>query len=318
MTGQTTVVIPNYNGIKFLKACLDALKGYPVIVVDNASTDGSAEFIRENYPEVKLHVNAVNEGFCVASNQGIELADTPYCFLLNNDTRMEKGCIEALETAIKACEGTFSVQAKMLSMYEPERIDDAGDLYCALGWAYALGKGKTKEHYEKRAKIFASCGGAVLYDRALFLKLGGFDERHFAYLEDMDLGYRARIHGYANYMEPSAVVYHAGSAVSGSRYNDFKVSLASRNSVYLFYKNMPWLQLVLNAPLLILGILIKQLFFIKKGMGRTYFSGILRGIKMSLSKEGRAKKTAFCLKNTGNYLKIQWELWWNLVRRVTG
>lgn len=98
-------------------------------------------------------------------------------------------------------------------------------------------------------------------------KIGYFDENHFAYLEDIDIGYRARIFGYQNGYCPDAIVYHAGSGASGSRYNAFKVDLSSRNSIYLIYKNMPLLQLILNLPFLLLGFLVKTLFFIKRDLG---------------------------------------------------
>ena len=101
--------------------------------------------------------------------------------------------------------------------------------------------------------------------RHIVEQIGGFDELHFAYLEDVDIGYRAQIFGLKNVTEPAAVVYHAGSGSTGSRYNAFKVTHSSRNNIYLIYKNMPLLQLILNLPFLLAGFLMKQLFFMKKG-----------------------------------------------------
>ena len=109
-----------------------------------------------------------------------------------------------------------------------------------------------------------------MYRKDYLERTGLFDEAHFAYLEDVDLGYRARIAGFYNVMEPAAVVYHAGSGFSGSRYNAFKISHSSRNNVYLIYKNMPLFQLVLNAPFLLAGFGIKILFFARKGFGGIY------------------------------------------------
>lgn len=319
---EVTVVIPNYNGIKYIEACLDSLyKGSMVpaiIIIDNASTDGSAELIAEKYPACRLVRFAENTGFCVAVNEGIRLAETEYVILLNNDIEVDKDFVKNLYAAIQKKPHAFSVASKMLSLHQPDLIDDAGDLYCALGWAYALGKGKDKAMYEKEAEIFAACAGAAIYRREVFERIGCFDENHFAYLEDMDIGYRARIYGYRNYYTPDAIVYHAGSASSGSRYNNFKTRLAARNSIYLIYKNMPILQTLLNLPLLLAGILIKWLFFIKKGMGRIYIEGIKEGIKLSLSAEGKLKKVRFCQKHIGNYIQIQFALWINTLRRFTG
>ena len=120
-------------------------------------------------------------------------------------------------------------------------------------------------------------GKSTLADRILE-KTGVFDERHFAYLEDIDIGYRAQRFGFENWFIPDAVVYHAGSATSGSRHNAFKVRLAARNSVWLVKKNMPALQAALNLPFLAAGCLIKWIYFSRKGLGKEYAGGIRQGL----------------------------------------
>lgn len=319
---DVTVVIPNYNGIKYIGNCLKSLfagEMVPeIIVIDNGSSDGSAEIVEKDYPMCKLVRFEKNQGFCRAVNEGIRLAATKYVILLNNDTVADKKLVSRLVKAIQSKKKAFSVSAKMLSMQNPGIIDDAGDLYCALGWAFALGKGKESLRYCAPSEIFAACGGAAIYRKDIFSVIGYFDENHFAYLEDIDIGYRAKISGYANYYEPGAIVYHAGSAVSGSRYNEFKVRLSSRNSIYLIYKNMPALQILFNLPFLTAGILIKATFFAKKGMGKTYWKGIREGIRLCRSKEGRTHKLPFRPECLGNYARIQIELWINIIRRVTG
>lgn len=136
---KTTVIIPNYNGIDFLKNCLESTtkSSVPasVIVVDNGSGDGSREWVKENYPRVKVIAFPENRGFCAAVNAGIRAAETPYVFLLNNDTTVEPDCIQRLEAAMDGTQRIFSVGAKMLSMQNPELVDTAGDLYSAFGWA---------------------------------------------------------------------------------------------------------------------------------------------------------------------------------------
>lgn len=321
---KTTVVIPNYNGIKYLEDCLDSIcfnnKETPVIVVDNGSNDESVSFIKEKYPKVLLLELNENTGFANAVNVGIREAKTPYVFLLNNDTKIFPDTINALESAMEELKGegktVFSVQACMIQMREPQKLDGAGDYYCALGWGYSRGKGKKTDKYSKCDRIFSSCAGAALYDREAALAMGLFDELHFAYLEDLDLGYRANLAGYANYFAPKARVLHAGSASSGSRYNKFKVDLSSRNSIYLIRKNMPFFQRLINIPFFITGFGIKTLFFIMKGMGGVYLKGLLKGFRLSLSKEGRAHKVIFHGKNLTNYLYVQGCLWVNIFRRI--
>ena len=316
---KTTVIIPNYNGLDFLKNCLESTTKSTVrasiIVVDNGSWDESPQWVAENFPGVQVIAFPENRGFCAAVNAGIRAAKTPYVFLLNNDTTIDPDCIRCLEEAMDKTEGLFSVGAKMLSMYDPKRVDTAGDLYSAFGWAYAIGKGKKSESFVRQRKVFSNCGGAVLYRKDYLERTGLFDEAHFAYLEDVDLGYRARIAGFYNVMEPAAVVYHAGSGFSGSRYNAFKISHSSRNNVYLIYKNMPLFQLVLNAPFLLAGFGIKILFFARKGFGGIYLKGLKEGVLLCISPEGRRKKVRFSWKNIGHYAKIQLELWINLFRR---
>lgn len=313
---EVTVIIPNWNGKEYISQCLDSLKDQsvgqvPVIVVDNASEDGSRECVAEQYPWVKLISLEQNYGFCRAVNEGIRAAQTKYVILLNNDIRADRNFVRYLLLRAGKNEKLFSCQAKMLQMDHPDRIDNAGDQYCALGWAYTRGKDCPADKFSEPAKIFSACGGAVLYRREVFDQIGLFDEAHFAYLEDVDVGYRAQICGYENWYEPQAVVYHKGSAATGSRHNTFKVSHASRNNIYLIYKNMPLLQIILNLPFLAAGFLIKFLFFAIKGMGKEYAAGIKNGFSISMKNQ----KVPFRIKHLPNYCKIQLELWINIIRR---
>ena len=317
----TSVVIPNYNGIRYLKNCLLSLQkcegeDFEVIVVDNGSTDGSdllPDSLKLNVRLIKLNENT---GFAHAVNVGIREAKGEYVILLNNDTEVESGFVRKLTEALKKNRKAFSASAMMADMNNREVLDGAGDYYCALGWAFAYGKGKKTEECDKGRKIFSSCAGACIYDKAKLEITGLFDELHFAYLEDVDLGYRARIAGFDNIYEPAAVVYHAGSGFSGSRYNEFKIKLSSRNSVYLILKNMPLLQLIINLPFIVFGYLIKTLFFVLKGYGKVYLKGLLDGFKLYFSKEGHKNKVRFKLSNLKNYFIIEIELLVNIFRRL--
>jgi len=318
---KSTVVIPNFNGKEYLRECLESLlacekEPFEIIVVDNGSKDGSLELMRESFSEIKCISLSQNLGFAPAVNIGINETKTEYVILLNNDTKVMEGFVSKLESALDRDSKIFSASAKMLDMNNQEKLDGAGDFLCALGWAFADGKGKKSNEYGlKRTKIFSSCAGAAIYRKEYLNQIGAFDEKHFAYLEDVDLGYRARIHGFINVYEPDAVCLHAGSGFSGSRYNEFKVSLSSRNNVYMILKNMPIIQLLINLPFLLLGHLIKILFFARKGLGSVYIRGIIAGFGMFFSKDGFSHKVKFSFINLTNYLMIQLELWWNIVRR---
>lgn len=328
---QTTVLIPNYNGIDYIEACIESIRtagDYPIVIVDNGSCDGSREVIEAHlsgeaapaYKNIELISLAENTGFCHAVNVGLEKIKTEYVFLLNNDTTITPDTISTLEKRMDSNPRIFAVQSKILAMSDPEIIDDSGDLYCALGWAFTPGKGKSADSYNRPCKVFACCGAAVLYRMSAFEDVGDFDEEHFAYLEDIDIGYRARIMGYRNVYEPASVIYHAGSAVSGSRYNRFKVNLAAQNSIYIIYKNMPLMQFIFNLPLLLIGFTIKTLFFSVKLMGLTYLRGLLRGFKLCGKdiKNGHRNKVWFRPRYLGRYFVIQYELLVNTIRRFAG
>ncbi|MDO5836228.1 MAG: glycosyltransferase family 2 protein [Methanobacterium sp.] len=303
-----TVVIPNYNGQPFLGECLESLKNqdhpFNVIVVDNASNDGSVAYIREHYPEFKLIENQENIGFAAAVNQGIKASGSHYIFLLNNDVYLEVDTISNLLKCIKTNENIFAVSSKMIQYHDRTKMDDAGDEYTILGWAKRVGYGKSPDKYVHNREIFSASAAASIYRRSILEEIGYFDENFFAYMEDVDISYRARIRGYHCWYCPEAVVYHVGSGTSGGRYNKFKTRLAARNNVYVPYKNMPWPQLLVNLVFLCTGYFIKYLFFMRKGYGEIYLDGLKEGFKS----RKRIGKAIYDPKNFKNYLIIQWIL----------
>ena len=309
MKEKVTVIIPNYNGKHFMEACLSSLEkqtyhAYKILVVDNASSDGSIEFMQKNYPDIELIALDQNYGFSKAVNVGILHSTTPYVLLLNNDTTVDPHFLEEMVAAIRTSPRNFSVSSKMIQMYHPELIDSAGDLYTVLGWAICRGTGRPVSNYTVSDRIFSACAGAAIYRRAVFKKIGYFDEAHFAYLEDVDIGYRARIYGYHNTYCPDAVVYHVGSGTSGSKYNSFKVKMTGRNNIYLNYKNMPLPQIILNILPLAFGFAVKYMFFLKIGFGKDY----LAGTKEGLQNMRRQKKVPFQIRHLPNYLSIEADL----------
>lgn len=306
---KTTIIIPNYNGKHFMEPCLRSLKeqtymDFKILVVDNASTDDSLKYLKEYEPEIEVIALDKNYGFSKAVNVGIQHAHTPYIILLNNDTTVDSHFVEEMVKSIERSPRIFSVSSKMIQMYHPELIDSAGDLYTLMGWGVCRGTGRPVSNYTQPDEIFTACAGAAIYRRSAFNKIGYFDENHFAYLEDIDIGYRAKIYGYKNMYCPTAFVYHVGSGTSGSKYNSFKVRLSARNSIYLNYKNMPLPQLIINFLPLFLGYLIKYGFFLKIGWGKDYKEGISEGLKTMKQQ----KKVPFKLNHLSHYILIEAEL----------
>ena len=277
---KVTVIIPNYNGLRFMEPCFAALrqqkfKEFDILVVDNGSQDGSVEWLKDHeIPSIFLEENT---GFSGAVNVGIRACETPYVILLNNDTEPYPDYVGELVRCMDRFPEVFSASSKMLQLSNRELMDDAGDMYSVLGWAYQRGVGQPASRYSRARQVFAACAGAAIYRREVFEEIGYFDESHFAYLEDIDVGYRAKIFGYKNVYCPTAKVCHVGSGTSGSKYNSFKVRLAARNSVYLNYKNMPLPQLLLNSVPLAAGMAVKYGFFRKLGFGADYVSGLKEG-----------------------------------------
>jgi GT2 family glycosyltransferase len=245
-----SVVIPNWNGKKFLAGCLDSLRTqtyekHEVIIVDNGSVDGSVEFIEGNYPEVRLIRYAKNTGFSVAVNRGIEEARGEFIALLNNDTVVDPHWLEEMMAGIRRDPSLGSVACKMLAYDDHTLLDGAGDGYRRGGLPGRIGhREKDIGQFNSERLIFGACGGAALYRRELFDKIGLFDSDYFAYLEDVDLGLRAQSAGYKCRYLPKAIVYHLGCGTTGSGYSPLVVRLSSRNNINTIVKNIP-------APLLI-------------------------------------------------------------------
>lgn len=303
---EVTVIIPNYNNEDLLDNLLTSLKksdtSYKTIIVDNNSQDNSVNLIKTKYPEINLIENDTNRGFAKAVNQAIKVADTKYVFLLNNDTEVCAHTISSLLKTIKKDENIFSVSSKMIQYHNKKLIDDAGDEYTLLSWSKKRGYNHDISKYNHDSEIFGACAGAALYNRQYFDNIGLFDENFESYVEDMDLNFRAKIYGYKSYYSSDAIVYHYGSATTGSRYNEFKVKISARNNIYLIYKNMPLWMKIINFPFYLVGMIIKYIFFIKKGYGNEYKEGILEGIHT------RKNLTITQKKNTINLLKIECQL----------
>lgn len=314
---KLSIIIPNYNGERYLIDCLESLKSqtfkdYEVLLVDNGSSDKSCDTAVKIMNDIIIIKLDKNYGFSKAVNVGIKAAKARYVVLLNNDTIAEKEWLEKLYLAISEDNSTFSVCSKMIQYHNTNNIDDAGDEYCLLGWAYKRGDGTKIDSYVVSERVFSSCAGATVYDSKKLDEIGYFDENFFAYLEDVDISYRANIAGYKNIYCADAKILHIGSATSGSKYNDFKIRLTTRNNIFLTYKNMPLPQLIINIPFLFLGWIIKAIFFSAKGFSRSYFQGTKDGI-LSISK---IRKTKLKIKNLPNYFYIEYKLVINTIKYI--
>ncbi len=281
-----TVIIPNYNGMRFLPDCIASLKKqtvgeFEILIVDNGSKDESLGWIKEEKSKdtrISLIALPENKGFAGGVNAGLRATNSEFVILLNNDTVAEPDFIEKLYERIKESEDIFAVSAQMIKAADHSLIDSAGDGITWVGWAYQRGIDEKAELHQKEKDVFSACAGAAIYRKKILDEIGYFDEMHFAYLEDIDLSWRARLAGYRIIYLPSAKVYHLGSATSGSKYNAFKVRLSSRNNIYLHYKNQPTGQLIINFIPLWIGVLGKGVFFKRIGFKKEYWDGVKEGL----------------------------------------
>lgn len=281
---EVSVIIPNYNGAKFILQCLENLykqtfRNFEVIVVDNNSSDDSCLLIESNYPDVRLKKLDENLGFSAAVNIGIKLAVSPFVLLLNNDAFIENDFIEILYNKITQDNNIFSCCGKMLKFYDQETIEDTGDFYTILGWAYQRGNGEGSSQYCEDNEVFSCCAGAAMYRKSIFDMIGYFDESFFAYLEDIDLGFRSKLFGYKNWYCHKARCFHVGSATTGGGYTEFKVRLSVRNNIYLIYKNFSTPLLLFNLLFFLVGWVIRYFYFSAIGLRTVCIEATLEGMR---------------------------------------
>jgi N-acetylglucosaminyl-diphospho-decaprenol L-rhamnosyltransferase len=249
-----SVVVVAYQSGPSLADCLATLRDQTfrdveVILIDNASPDGAAQAAAKQAPGVLLIANSENLGFAAAVNQGARRARGQWLALLNPDAFAEPDWLEALLAAARTYPEIPCFASRQLMAEDPARLDGLGDVMSASGFGFRGGYGGRDPGHTDPALVFSPCGGAMMIDRALFLEMGGFDERLFCYCEDVDLGYRLQLRGLPTLLVPKAAVRHVGSASSGGPRSDFAGFYGTRNRLWVYLKNTPPLLLWLTLPL---------------------------------------------------------------------
>lgn len=264
-----SVIIVNFNGRQHLPRCLDALQAqdgppFEVIVVDNASSDESAAWVRERYPAVRVVALDRNTGFTGGNNRGAEVARAPLLVFLNNDTEVEAGWLAALVAARGAGRDIGLVASCIVFMHDPTVLDSAGDSVTRAGGAFKRGHGAAAASYTAKQDVFGACGASCLVPKAVFDEVGGFDEDFFLSHEDVDLSYRVRLRGYRCVYEPAARVRHVGSATIG-RTSAVAVFHGQRNLEWVYLKNTPGWVLPWTLPAHALYVAAAAVYFASLG-----------------------------------------------------
>lgn len=258
MTAQlesVSVVVPNWNGRTWLPGCLDSLSSQrlepaEVLVVDNGSSDGSLEYLQAEHGRVRIHALGRNTGFAHAANQGLAVARHELVALVNTDVVLDQDWLARMVGALLARPDAASAACKMLSLENPTRIYDAGDVLRRDGACEQRGRFAHDDgRWDDAGEVFGACAGAAVYRRSAVLAVGGFDELYFAYLEDVDLALRLRLAGWSCVYEP-VIARHAGEGSSRQLRHGHE-RLVTRNTLILVAKAFParWLPWILYRQL---------------------------------------------------------------------
>jgi GT2 family glycosyltransferase len=245
-----SAIVPNWDGRRWLPGCMESLRAQSltpaeVIVVDNASADGSVNYLRTEHPQVRLLELGANTGFACAANLGLRVARSPLVALINTDVVLEPDWLDRMAAALSRDRRAASVACKMVQLADRRVIYDAGDLLRRDGVSVQRGRRcRDDGTWDVPGEVFGACAGAALYRREAVLEVGGFDERYFAYLEDIDLALALRRAGWRCVYEP-ATALHAGEG-SSHRLAGGHHYYVQRNTVLLVAKTFParWLPLV--------------------------------------------------------------------------
>lgn len=264
-----SILLVNYNGKAHLQECLESVFGqgfrdFEVVLVDNASKDDSVAYVEKSFPEVSIVRSPVNSGFAGGNNLGLPLCRGRWVFLLNNDTRLEAGALQALADDIARFPGNRVFACFMLRYAEPGKVDSAGDNLYTMG-AVSSFAGFPASLFTRPREVTSACAGAAVYARSVLESLGGFDEDFFLLMEDVDLSLRARHLGESILFLPGVRVLHKGSASIGGAIGPIGIFYGSRNYPFVFVKNFPLVTLLKCAPGICLMLAIRFLQSIRQG-----------------------------------------------------
>jgi GT2 family glycosyltransferase len=261
--GQTrsdlTVVLPNYNGRELLEEMLPSvvrqtLKPADIVVVDDCSDDDSVDYLRSEWPQVRVVRLPVRSGVTAALNACLHAAQTELVGLFNNDMQLAPDCLHELVGELDRHREVGSVTPKMLDFVDRSLLDGAGDLLSWRGGGMRRGhEERDTGQYDRALDVFGPCGGAALYRRTSLQAVGDFDEDYFAYYEDIDWAFRAQLLGIGCRYVPTAVLFHRGSATLGRGMSEFNGYHLWRNPIWLIVKCYPAGALLRHAPALLRG-----------------------------------------------------------------
>lgn len=288
---KVSIIIVNWNQCEQLIECLRSLELQTfttdnIVVVDNGSTDGSAEKVSLLFPDLALIRAPKNLGFATANNIAIQRSNTKYVALLNNDAIAEPIWLEKLVGALETYSEAGMATSKMVYDHDPNTIDRAGDGYSIAGAGVLRGRGASSISYQRLERIFGACAGAAIYRKEMLDEIGLFDEDFFLINEDVDLSFRAQLAGYQCLYVPEAIVRHKASMSIG-RDSETSVYYGHRNLEWVYIKNMPTSLIVITLIPHFIYILLAGAYFFRVGKGRVYLQAkkdALKSVRKMITK----------------------------------
>ncbi|HPQ39172.1 MAG TPA: glycosyltransferase family 2 protein [bacterium] len=276
-----SIVIPTWNGRHLLERSLPALlhqvdSTTTIIVVDNGSSDGTCDWIEETYPDVRRIGFPENRGFSAAVNEGIRAAGTSDVILVNNDTLAEPEWLNRLVNAASTYTEYHMFASRVLLMDPPDHLDTIGDGFTIAGFGYKIAWLHHDDDVPRELReVFGASGCAVYIRRCVFDRIGVFDEDFFAFGEDLDFSFRARLAGYRILSVPDARIHHA---VRATAVKDHTLFWYHRNIIWLILKNFPWQLLCLYMPHLI----AQNILVCATSILRGWFSVYVRSMRAAI------------------------------------
>lgn len=261
-----SIIIVNMNGRADLERCLPTVlkQTYPcyeVVVVDNDSTDGSAPYVAEHFPDVRLIASSTNLGYTGGNNLGFAQSSSTYLAVLNPDTQVDPDWLSELIDALEADPNAALATSKILLMDQPWLINACGNMISVAGLTFCRGVGEPATRYMQLETISAISGAAFVARRSMLDEIGWFDEHFFAYLEETDLSLRAMLAGYKSLYVPTSKVYHRYTF----RFSERKSFDLEKNRLYMFAKIFRWRTLLALSPILFFAELLIWAYMLMKG-----------------------------------------------------
>lgn len=252
---KVSIVIVNWNRVGYLKDCLKSLskisyKNTEIIVVDNASTDGSVEFVKKNYPKIKLVRNKSNLGFAGGNNAALSKITGDYVLFLNNDTTVDKHFLEPLVKVLDEDKNLGVVQSKILTMEDHKKLDAVGGYFTLTGFLYHYGYyQRDSKKYSHQLNMYSIKGASMMTRMSLVKKIGLFDHDFFAYFEETDFCHRVWLSGFSVKYIPDSIIYHKIGGTSNSMNNAFIQFHSFKNRINTYLKNLGLVQLIIVLPI---------------------------------------------------------------------